>query len=166
MAGRQSLAPRPGGNLKPSQPIDPRNVREDRQLLFRMETEIQDFLADTGFIFPAKYSGEFKMPSQVLVMSAFRHLYLHCFDLEYDFGDKSKKDSKPPKTDAEKIEEVMQILTDIKYPQIGDISKTKLSAPGSSFNWPPVCAMLHWMVCIKVSSFPVLENIGAYICPS
>lgn len=151
MAARQSLAPRAGGNLPPL-PVDPRPFKENKQLLLRMGNDIQDFLTQTGFIFPPKYSGVFQMPSQALFMSAFRHIYLQCIDLEYDFGDKPKKDGKPPKTEAEKIEEVLQILTDIKYPQLADVHKTKLTTAGSSFGWPPVCAMLHWMICLKVSN--------------
>lgn len=141
MGGRQSLAPRAGGNLKAMQAVDPRPVREDRQLLARMETDIQDFLTETGFVFPAKYSGKFELPPQVLVIGAFRHIYHQCIDLKYVFVAEPKKEA----------EEIMTVMTDIKYPHLGDISKTKLSAPGSPHNWPPICAMLHWMICIKVS---------------
>jgi SMC interacting uncharacterized protein involved in chromosome segregation len=106
-----------------------------------MEAEIQDFLAYTSFVFPPKYSGEFHMPSQALVMSAFRHLYHQCVDLRYVFNAEPKKE----------VEEVLQLLSDIKYPLISDLSKTKLSAPGSIHNWPPICGMLHWLVCLESS---------------
>ncbi|MCO5549630.1 hypothetical protein L7F22_003103 [Adiantum nelumboides] len=143
--GRVSLAPRSGMggmNGKSSmQIIDPRPVREDKSYLARLEMEIQDFLVQTGFAFPAKYSGEFHMPSQALVMSAFRHLYHQCVDLRYTFSAEPKKE----------VEEILQLLNDIKYPLITDLSKTKLSAPGSIHNWPPICGMLHWLVCIESS---------------
>lgn len=142
MGARQSLAPRAGGNLKAIQTADPRPIREDRQLLQRMEMEIQNFLIDTGFVFPAKYMYEFHMPSQVLVMTAFRHIYHQCIDVKYIFVAEDLK---------KEIEEVMQLMTDIKYPFLSDVSKTKLSAPGSIHNWPPICGMLHWLICLKVS---------------
>jgi kinetochore protein NDC80 len=140
MGGRQSLAPRAAGNMKIVQAADPRPIREDRQLLARMEGEVQDFLDQTGFQFPAKYGGDFHMPSQVLFMTAFRHMYHQCIDLKYIFNAEPKKE----------VEEVLQLLGDIKYPFLTDLSKTKLAAPGSIHNWPPVVGMLHWMLCIKV----------------
>lgn len=140
--GRTSLASRPGMGGKASmQIVDPRPIREDKSYLARMEAEIQDFLAHTGFAFPPKYSGEFHMPSQALVMSAFRHLYHQCIDLRYVFSAEPKKEA----------EEVIQLLNDIRYPLMADLSKTKLSAPGSIHNWPPICGMLHWMVCLEGS---------------
>lgn len=134
---------------------DPRPIREDRQLLMRMEAEVQDFLADTGFVFPAKYSGEFHMPSQVLVMTAFRHIYHQCIDVKYLFVAEPKKE----------VEEVMQLMSDIKYPLLGDLSKTKLSAPGSIHNWPPICGMLHWILCIKVSCIRAWAHTWLTIFP-
>lgn len=141
MGGRQSLAPRPGVNLKSTVMMDPRPIREDRQLLAKMEADIQDFLSDTGFVFPPKYSGDFHMPSQVLFMTAFRHIYHQAIDLKYVFNAETKKE----------VEEIMTLLNDIKYPFLSDLSKTKLIAPGSIHNWPPVVGMLHWMLCLKVS---------------
>lgn len=141
MSARPSHAPRAGPNYKTMQVVDPRLIREDRQLLMRMEGDIQTFLQDTGFVFPAKYSGDFHMPSQALVMSAFRHIYHHCLDLRHVFVTDPKKEP----------EEVMQLMSSIMYPPSSEISKTKLTAPGSIHNWPPICGMLHWLVCIKVS---------------
>lgn len=152
MGGRQSLAPRPGGNLKSTQATDPRPIREDRQLLAKMEADIQYFLSDTGFVFPAKYSGEFHMPSQVLFMTAFRHLYHQCIDLKYTFNAEPKKE----------VEEVMQLLSDIKYPFLSDLSKTKLSVPGSIHNWPPVVGLFHWMLCIKVSDWEYMTGAASF----
>lgn len=107
-----------------------------------MEAEIQDFLADTGFVFPPKYSGEFHMPSYALVVGSFRHIYHECIDLKYTFIAEPRKE----------VEEILQLLSDIRYPLIMDLSKTKLSAPGSIHNWPPVCGMLHWMIALEVSA--------------
>lgn len=121
--------------------VDPRPIREDKAFLLRMEADIQQFLVDTGFTFPAKYGGEFHMPSQALVMSAFRHIYHECIDLKYVFNAEPRKE----------VEEVMQLLGDIRYPLLADLSKTKLSAPGSIHNWPPICGMLHWMICLEES---------------
>jgi kinetochore protein NDC80 len=134
------MAPRPGGNLKAVQ-LDPRPIREDRQLLAKMEGDIQDFLSDTGFVFPAKYSGDFHMPSQVLFMTAFRHMYHQCFDIKYVFNAEPKKE----------VEEIVMLMNEVKYPFMFDLSRTKLIAPGSIHNWPPVVGMLHWMLCVKVS---------------
>ncbi|KAJ9119954.1 hypothetical protein QFC24_005437 [Naganishia onofrii] len=41
--------------------------------------------------------------------------------------------------------DVLEFLRQVRYPLVGEISKTALAAPGSSNNWPPLLGMLHWL---------------------
>lgn len=127
---------------KPAKQISDTRPLRTKSFLDKMEREIVALLHETHFTFPARHQGGLHEPTQALFMQVFRHFYL-VLDPNHKFVQEPKKES----------EEMLQCLADFRYPFLGDLSKTKLSAAGSAQNWPPVCGMLHWMANLVVSSF-------------
>lgn len=58
------------------------------------------------------------------------------------------------------------LLKDLKYPGLEACGKTALGAPGTPLNWPPMLAMLNWLVDLcKVSTLTEVEDMELMIGP-
>lgn len=49
-------------------------------------------------------------------------------------------------TDKSIDTDITSVLKDLRYPFLGDLGKTVLSAPGAERSWEKVVAMLNWLV--------------------
>ena len=73
-------------------------------------------------------------PTQKDFLQIFRWLISEFLDPSFQWGLKAP------------TEEILYILGDLRYPGVGNISKTALAAPGSASNWGTLLAMLNWLV--------------------
>ena len=56
------------------------------------------------------------------------------------------------------VDEIIGLLKELSYPALDDLTKSRLSAAGSTGNWPYCLAMLGWLVQIGVSLETVLDR--------
>ncbi|WFD00982.1 kinetochore-associated Ndc80 complex subunit ndc80 [Malassezia yamatoensis] len=129
VAGRMSLAPSAAPLMKDTR-MRMKNARGV------METNLTQFLEQTAFSMAGWTPKLVHEPTQSAFVAMFRHVYRECIDETYVLGGENKKFE----------EEVMQLLRDIRYPFLEDLTKTKLMAAGSQANWPACLAMLDWIV--------------------
>ena len=119
-------------------------LRPLRQKAFMdsLKERVFTYLSRSGFQAPNFSQKSMSNPTQAHVIAMFRHVYNTTVDAQYRWTQETKKEA----------DEIISLMTDIKYPLVGELSKTKLSAAGSAQNWPAVVAMIDWMVCMAVSS--------------
>lgn len=129
VAGRMSLAPGGAPLLKDSR----LRVKNARGV---MESNLAAFLEQTSFTMAGWTPRLVHEPTQSAFVAMFRHVYCACVDATYVLGAEGKKFE----------EEVMQLLRDVRYPFLDELTKTKLMAAGSQQNWPACLAMLDWLV--------------------
>jgi kinetochore protein NDC80 len=79
-------------------------------------------------------------PTQKDFHQIFRWLISEFLDTNYTWG-------KP------QADDILDVLKDLRYPAIGNISKTALSAPGSAAHWGTLLAMLNWLVDLAKVSY-------------
>lgn len=136
MGGRQSLAPSSSNKLSSSSTNNPsagaRNFKQ-REYMDDARDDIRTFIH--AHRVPLVLSpSTLESPTSKEFQSIFRALAEY-LDRDFRWGSSGKG------WDAE----VLEFLRQVRYPFVGDISKTALAAPGSSNNWPPLLNMLHWM---------------------
>lgn len=140
--GRTSMAP---GSLpgygppikKDTRPVNDRNFRNV------MEERLGEFIRQTNFSIPGlDTTKRITEPTQSSFVGMFKHIYAECIDPKYTFGLENKKFE----------EEVIMLMREARYPFADELSKTRLQAAGSRTNWPPILAMLDWMINLGVST--------------
>lgn len=130
--GHQSFfqqAPQPAGA-----PQDPRQLR-DRVVQTRMGQELLDYMAANNFEMEMKHSlGQniVKSPTAKDFTFMFQWLY-HRIDPNYRFQKSIDQ-------------EVLPILSQLRYPYAKTITKSSLAAVGSANSWHLFLGMLHWMM--------------------
>lgn len=132
-AGHQSFfatAPLPA-----NKPVDPRRLKTAgvRQ---QMSAEITEFLSQRNFELETKHTlshTSMTSPTMNDVKYIFQFLY-KCIDPAYNFQNRGLD------------QEVHPLLKQLRYPYIQDISKSALSAPGSTNTWPILLGLFHWMM--------------------
>lgn len=129
VVGRMSLAPGAAPALKDSR----LRVKNARAV---MEAKLTAFLEQTGFTMAGWTPRLVHEPTQSAFVAMFRHVYRECIDATYVLGADGRKFE----------EEVMQLLRDVRYPFLEELTKTKLMAAGSQPHWPACLAMLDWLV--------------------
>ena len=121
------MAPPPANNAqKESRPI------RDRTFQANCQKEVSDYLTEQRFpqaITPKLLTSPTQKDFQVI----FRFLVTELIDPGMVWGKKFDDDC-------------IQVVRDLRYPAYETVGKTALVAPGTPFNWPPLLAMLAWLV--------------------
>ncbi|KAJ1956626.1 kinetochore-associated Ndc80 complex subunit ndc80 [Linderina pennispora] len=125
MIAAPSVIMRNGGGVK-----DPRPVK-DRSFQSKAQQTIMLYLsthAYPGLLTPKTLV----TPTVKDFQTIFKFLYMK-LDPKYKYGKKFEDDA-------------LQILRGVKYPYVGNISKSQLFSAGSMSAWPILLAMLLWLV--------------------
>lgn len=124
---------------------DPRPVR-DKSYQAECIKCLLEFLIRSGYSYPISPK-ILNAPSGKDFQQIFKFLYGH-LDSSYEFGKKFE-------------EEVPALMKGLRYPFASEISKSQLQAVGSTHAWPPLLAMLKWMVelieCCEGSNNSMME---------
>ncbi|OLL25921.1 Kinetochore protein ndc80 [Neolecta irregularis DAH-3] len=130
-SGRQSSI---GGFLNiPSSQVptkDPRPIR-DKATQAQYNKTVLEYLLQAGYQNPIG-TKTLQQPTAKDFAMIFKFLYCQ-LDPNFKFEKKIEDD-------------VTYCLKSLRYPFTSDISKSSLQAVGSSHSWPPILAMLHWIV--------------------
>lgn len=100
-----------------------------------MSSEISEFLSQRNFELETKHNLTHTTMTQP-TMNDFKFI----FQFLYNRVDPAYRFQKGLD------QEVHPLLKQLRYPYIGDISKSALSAPGSSSTWPTMIGLFHWMM--------------------
>ncbi|ORY22449.1 HEC/Ndc80p family-domain-containing protein [Naematelia encephala] len=126
-SSRTSMAP---GAFNPTT----KDTRPIRDSTFRQQCSknINDFLLSVRCPIPL-HAKSLTSPTTKEFHQIFRFLIMEFLDPNYQWGKKVEDD-------------MMSILKDMRYPAMETIGKTAITAPGTGMNWPPLLAMLNWLV--------------------
>ncbi|KAJ2787689.1 kinetochore-associated Ndc80 complex subunit ndc80 [Coemansia interrupta] len=124
---------------------DPRPIK-DRSFLLNAQNRIMSCLSSRG------YSGiltpkTLVTPTVKDFQTIFRFLYTQ-LDPRYSFTKKF-------------VDEALSVLRGIRYPYVGNITKSHIYAAGSMSTWPGLLAMLLWMVEL-IEAVSLMTNPKAY----
>ncbi|KAJ1722296.1 kinetochore-associated Ndc80 complex subunit ndc80 [Coemansia erecta] len=124
---------------------DPRPIK-DRSFLLNAQNRIMSCLSSRG------YSGiltpkTLVTPTVKDFQTIFRFLYTQ-LDPRYSFTKKF-------------VDEALSVLRGIRYPYVGNITKSHIYAAGSMSTWPGLLAMLLWMVEL-IEAVSLMTNPDAY----
>ena len=121
--------------LPANKPVDPRRLKT-AGVRAQMSSDITEFLSQRNFELDTKHTlthTSMTSPTMNDVKYIFQFLY-NRIDPAYRFLNRGLD------------QEVHPLLKQLRYPYIQDISKSALSAPGSSNIWPIMLGLFHWMM--------------------
>ncbi|KDN53569.1 hypothetical protein K437DRAFT_230395 [Tilletiaria anomala UBC 951] len=152
LAGRESLM-LSGSGLGGAPTQQSRETRPVRNKAFQesMYSVLISALGENNMAGGQQIKKAVREPTQLAFVDMFQTVWKRYIDPDHNF--ESSKDSASGGMSAghgtvmsKAVDEVLTLLKEINYPGMEDMTKSRLSAAGSTGNWPFCLAMLGWLV--------------------